>query len=323
VVDSASRLLDAVRRLNESLDPSRVLVRVCEEATRLLAADNASVFLGDQAGGVRAEATYGGPAERIGETVEAGEGLVGRVVEGDEPMLADAALAVPLRWDGRLRGALAVDYEREHHATRDELALLEAFGDLAAAACRNASAHAGLALAARMDALTGCLNQAAMHDALQREFERCRRKGHALSLVIVDLDEFKQVNERHGHLAGDEVLRRVGESLRESVRAYDLVARYGGDEFAVIAIDADEATATEVALRAVEAIGRALGTLGSAGHTTAATAGVAEWEAGDSPTALIARADRALLHGKHRGGRGTAVRASSLAAAGDSGSGRG
>ena len=155
---------------------------------------------------------------------------------------------------------------RERAVSREELELLEAFSELAAAACRNARAHAGLALAARTDALTGCLNHSAMHDALGREVERCRRKGHALSLVIVDLDEFKQVNERHGHLAGDEVLRRVGESLRESVRAYDLVARYGGDEFAVIAMDADEATAAEVARRAVEAIGRALGTLGSAGR---------------------------------------------------------
>ena len=325
MTESASRLLDAVRRLNQSLDPSQVLLRVCEEAARLLGADTATVFLGHPAEGLRTEATYGRPGERIGEQVDVGEGLVAEVAERDEPMLAHRALAVPLRWDGRLRGVLAVGFEREQAASREELELLEAFGELAAAACRNASAHAGLALAARTDALTGCLNHSAMHDALGREIERCRRKGHMLSLVIVDLDEFKQVNELHGHLAGDDVLRQVGESLRESVRAYDLVARYGGDEFAVIAMDADEATATEVARRAVEAIERALATLGSAGEATAATAGVAEWQAGDSPSELIGRADRALLHGKHSGLRGTAVRASALPAAsdGDAASGRG
>lgn len=315
MAESASRLLDAVRRLNESLDPSRVLVTVCEEATRLLDADHASVFLGDEAGGFRTEATYGRPAERIGEVVKM----------DDQHAVADGAVAVPLRWDGRQRGALAVGFEGERRASPDELALLEAFADLAAAACRNASEHAALALAARMDALTGCLNHAAMHDALGREVERCSRKGHALSLVIIDLDEFKQVNEQHGHPAGDEVLRRVGKSLRDSVRAYDLVARYGGDEFAVIAMDADESTATEVARRALEAIGQALGTLESAGQGTPATAGVAEWRAGDPPSGLIARADRALLHGKHEGSRGSAVRASTLpeAAAEGSGSGRG
>jgi diguanylate cyclase (GGDEF)-like protein len=315
VVESAARLLDAVRHLNQTLDPSQVSLRVCEEAARLLGADTASMFLASSADGMRTEATYGQPAERIGEPVEMGEGLVGEVVERDEPMLEGGAAAVPLHWDGRLRGALAVGFERERAVSREELELLEAFGALAAAACRNAKAHAGLALAARTDALTGCLNHSVMHDTRGREIERCRRKGHALSLVIVDLDEFKQVNERHGHLAGDEVLRRVGESLRETVRAYDVVARYGGDEFAVIAMDADEATATEVARRAVEAIERSLGTLGSAGEATAATAGVAEWQSGDTPSELIGRADRALLHGKHSGLRGRAVRASSLPAA--------
>ena len=310
MTESASRLLDAVRRLNRSLDPSQVSLGVCEEAVRLLGADTASVFLGSPTEGMRIEATYGRPAERIGETVDAGEGLVGEVARRDQPMLADGEAAVPLHWDGRLRGVLGVGFTQEQPVSPADLELLESFGELAAAACRNATAHAGLALAARTDALTGCLNHSAMHDALGREVERCRRKGHALSLVIVDLDEFKQVNERHGHLAGDDVLRQVGESLRESVRAYDLVARYGGDEFAVIAMDADEATATEVARRALDAIGRGLATLGPAGQTTAATAGVAEWESGDSPSDLIGRADRALLHGKHSGLRGTAVQAS-------------
>ena len=319
MVESASRLLDAVRGLNQSLDPSQVSLRVCEEAARLLGADTASVFLGGPSGGMRSEATYGQPPERIGEAVEVGEGLVGEVVQRGEPMLDGRAAAVPLHWDGGLRGALAVGFEREHAVSRAELELLEAFGELAAAACRNARAHAGLALAARTDALTGCLNRSAMYDALGREIERCRRKGHALSLVIVDLDEFKQVNDRHGHLAGDEVLRQVGDSLRGSVRAYDLVARYGGDEFAVIAMDADETTASEVARRAVEAIERALGTIGSAGEATAATAGVAEWQTGDTPSELIGRADRALLHGKHSGLRGRAVQASSLAGAAEGG----
>ena len=275
--DSASRLLDAVRRLNQSLDPSQVLLRVCEEATRLLDADNASVFLGSASDGVRAEATYGGPRRAHRRGCEGGRGTgrrrggarrvgaCGRAAAGKTGARAHHALAVPLRWDGRLRGVLAVGFEHEQSVSRDELGLLEEFGELAATACRNASAHGELARAARTDALTGCLNHSAMQDALGREVERCRRKGHALSLVIVDLDEFKEVNERHGHLAGDEVLRQVGESLRESVRAYDLVARYGGDEFAVIAMDADEATATEVARRAVEAIASALGTLGPLG----------------------------------------------------------
>ena len=146
-----------------------------------------------------------------------------------------------------------------------------------------------------------------MHESLQREFERSARHGTAVSLVILDLDDFKQVNETHGHLAGDEVLRRVGQALRASVRAYDVVARYGGDEFAIIAIEAGEDTAAELAERALETIRRELASLGT-GDVTAATAGVAEWRPGDTPSTLIARADRALLGGKHEGGRGSVLR---------------
>jgi diguanylate cyclase (GGDEF)-like protein len=130
----------------------------------------------------------------------------------------------------------------------------------------------------------------------------------------VDLDDFKQVNERHGHQAGDEVLKRVGAGLRDSVRAYDIVARYGGDEFVVIALDAGEEVAADVVSRGLDEIRGRLAVLGFGGEATLATAGVAGWRPGDSPTMLIARADEALLYGKQQGSRGTAVRASSVPA---------
>ena len=325
-------LTRAARTLSESLDLNRVLVRICEEAARILDADYANVFLGNAAEGLRFEATFGLGAELIGARVETGEGLVGKVVERGESMLTNdyqglprqvplapfdnvkSSLAVPMFWDRELRGALAVGHFKPHLVTRDDLALLEAFADLAAAACRNASVHAGLMLAARTDALTGCLNHAALHDTLRRELERCRRTGHGFSLAMLDLDDFKQVNERHGHLAGDELLRRVGRALRHSVRGYDLVGRYGGDEFAIIAVDADEREAAEVATRAIAGVKRALGKLDYTNREDAATAGVAEWHEGEGVTSLIDRADRALRYGKQQHGRGTAVRSSELPA---------
>jgi diguanylate cyclase (GGDEF)-like protein len=323
-------LARAARTLNESLELNRVLVRICEEATSILGSDYANVFLGNASEGLRFEATYGLPPEVIGTHIEPGEGLEGKCIERDEPMLTNdyqalrrqvqidafsrvrSSLAVPMHWDGEPRGVIAVGYFQPVLVTREDLALLEAFADLAAAACRNASAHAGLVLAARTDGLTGCLNHAAMHDALRRELERCRRTGHSLSLSIVDLDDFKRVNESQGHLAGDEVLRRVGHALRQAVRAYDLVARYGGDEFAIVAIDAGELEAAEVSDRAIDGIARAIARVDRSGAGTGATAGVAEWQAGESATALIARADRALFYGKQQGRRGVGVRASEL-----------
>jgi diguanylate cyclase (GGDEF)-like protein len=312
VQGEASRLLHAARGLHQTLDPSRLLVRVCEEAKRLLDAERADVYLGGTAGALRLEATWGRPGVTIGGGVEPGEGPVGAVAERGQPVRDGRLLAVPLRWDGELRGALAVEHPAERSPADSDLELLESFAELAGAACRNAAEHARLALAARTDGLTGCLNHAAMQEALRRELERSRRTGSGLSLAIVDLDDFKQVNERHGHQAGDEVLKHVGAALGDSVRAYDIVARYGGDEFVVIALDAGEEVAADVVARGLEEIRGRLAVLGFGREATLATAGVAGWRPGDSPTMLIARADEALLYGKHEGPRGTAVRASSV-----------
>jgi diguanylate cyclase (GGDEF)-like protein len=320
-------LARAAKTLNESLEPARVLLRICEEAASILRGDNAAVYLGDGRQGLRMESVYGQPAETIGTRLEVGEGLAGKAVEFDEPMLTNdyqgmpakpvdaafanfrGALAVPLRWDGELRGALKVGYTRPYLVTRDHLSLLETFGELAAAACRNATRHEWAVVAARTDALTGCLNHAGLQEALAQELERSRRSGRPLSLAIIDLDHFKQVNDEHGHLVGDAVLRRVGEALRRAVRPYDAVGRYGGDEFAIVAAETKEGRAAELATRVLEELAGALDDPDLPVHTVRATAGVAQWDGEESASLLLARADQALLNGKHGRGRGVANQA--------------
>jgi diguanylate cyclase (GGDEF)-like protein len=323
-VAQQAALARAAKTLNESLDLNRVLLRICNEAASILDGDNAAIYRGD-ANGLTVEAVHGIAPEAIGYRVAPGVGLSGKVAQLDRPLITNdyqelsskpdhaffgevrSCVAVPMHWDGKLRGVLAVGYHRPHRVTREDMKLLEAFGELAAAACRNASAHAGLAQVARTDGLTGCLNHTAMQHMLRREIDRCERTGHRLSLILLDLDDFKQVNEEHGHLAGDEVLRRVGGALRNTVRPYDLVARYGGDEFAVVAIEADEGVAADLANRALAGIERALKADGGVYRASGASAGVAEWEPAQTPTAVIDNADRALLHGKQHRGRGSVV----------------
>ena len=323
-------LLRAAKLLNESLDVPRVLTRICREAAAILDADTAVVFRisvphSERPPVLVLEAAHGLPPEAIGLELAVGEGAAGRVAASGEALIthdypreigapsavfADvhAGIAVPMRWGGRLRGVLSVGYRRPVRLGRDEVRLLEAFAELAAVACRNAAAHESLALVARTDGLTGCLNHAALHEALAREVERCRRSGHRLSLLLIDLDHFKQVNERRGHLVGDEVLRTVGYALRQSVRGFDFVGRYGGDEFALVVVDATESEARRAAQRARDRVAAALAQL-KLGEDVGMTVGLAEWRPGETASDLVARADRALLYGKLQLGRGATVAA--------------
>jgi len=326
---TAAVLLRAAKELHSSLDLPAVLERLARAAKEILDADYAAVYRATGDGAV-IEAAAGLPSELVGLRLESGAGLPGQVLRSGRSVLtndppasggpsahpffasARGCLGAPLRWDGAIGGVVTVGYRRPFSLTEEHLGRLEDLTQLAATACTNASAHAALALVARTDGLTGCVNHAAMLDSLNQEIERAERSpAGALSLVMVDLDDFKSINERYGHLIGDEMLRRTGHALRQATRPYDVAARYGGDEFALVVVEAGEGEAEEIAQRALERIAVAVADL-CEDEGAHATAGVAGWHPGLSPTELVARADRALLFGKHEGGRGQAIVAASV-----------
>lgn len=109
--------------------------------------------------------------------------------------------------------------------------------------------HEALWKLARRDELTGVGNYRSLHERLAEEIARHGRHGRSFALILLDLDGFKSVNERHGHLEGDRLLTEVGEALRDELRGEDAVFRQGGDEFAVIVEEADAEEAAEVAAR--------------------------------------------------------------------------
>jgi diguanylate cyclase (GGDEF)-like protein len=144
-------------------------------------------------------------------------------------------------------------------------------------------------LDAMADSLTGIANRKAFERRLELEWKRAVRYGRSLGLLIVDVDGFKAVNDRHGHAAGDSVLRQLAERLEDRLRDTDLVARIGGDEFAVICpetgINELRTVCEQLRSHAIDGVDHAIGL----------SIGVAEWQPGDeSPEQMIERADASM-----------------------------
>jgi diguanylate cyclase (GGDEF)-like protein/PAS domain S-box-containing protein len=157
---------------------------------------------------------------------------------------------------------------------------------------------------ASIDSLTGVLTRRALFDKLSAEFERARRYGSTLSVCVLDLDHFKQVNDRHGHVMGDALLRRLGQLLKKSLRTADCAGRFGGDEFVMVLPECDYDAAKQTAERL-------LVLLEDEGHVALpdgkslklkASLGVAELSADITDVAmLVARADASLYRAKRAG----------------------
>ena len=164
-----------------------------------------------------------------------------------------------------------------------------------------------------IDPLTDILNRRGFERELERSLAYVKRYGTSVVLVFIDLDDFKPVNDRHGHAAGDAMLRTVAAALTKNVRASDVVARLGGDEFAVLLwnVNAPDAAAKARALEAAVYATRL--NVDAATIAVGASAGLAHLGALDTPVEVLARADAAMYarkaeKGRHSGSRAAAVR---------------
>ncbi len=157
---------------------------------------------------------------------------------------------------------------------------------------------AELARRSETDTLTGLANRLKLDATLRTEYDRARRYGRPLSVVMFDIDHFKRVNDEFGHLMGDKVLVEVANAARENVRTADLAARWGGEEFLVLCPETDESDAVNLAKRLCEAIRRRPFATGRS-HTV--SAGVSQLRPEDSPDDLLNRVDAALYKAKREG----------------------
>ncbi len=208
------------------------------------------------------------------------------------------AAVLPLHAGDTVRAVVLIGSRAPRAWSEGDLHVASALADLAGTAIALRDAR----LAAAIDPLTGCLNHGAMRERLSEEIARARRQGTPLAVTILDLDDFKRVNDTYGHPTGDTLLRHVAEALRGEYRSFDQVARYGGDEFVVILPNVRGPRADIAAARALRVLREIHIERPDGGHEgITVSCGVAEWVEPEGPAELLERADKALRGSKAAG----------------------
>lgn len=327
LADEQAALRAVAEAIAQDTSPDEVIALVTRDTARLFGADSARVARFDDDAIVVAGA-WGADAPPIGTRFpREGTRTIARVLQtGRSARVSDYAalrsadavsaevvpagygsgMAAPIVSGGRLWGGLLViRFAAGVAFTEADERRLEGFAGLIGLAIASSEAERRLRELASTDPLTGLANQRAFQERLTEEVSRSSRYGHPLSLVLLDLDRFKRVNDRHGHQVGDAVLAEVARRLAGLARTGDLAARVGGEEFACLLPDTD----SDGALALAERIRRAVEArpFGEAGMLTAslgvAAADASEPEGGD----LYRRADLALswakLSGRNRAER--------------------
>jgi diguanylate cyclase (GGDEF)-like protein/PAS domain S-box-containing protein len=200
-------------------------------------------------------------------------------------------LSTPLVVHGATAGVLCVGRGGDPGVPAAEMAYVAACADQCVAALERIRLFTAVTHLAGTDELTGLPNRRTWAAQGAREFARARRTGEPVSLAILDLDHFKRFNDTHGHPAGDALLKRVAATWSSLLRADDILARHGGEEFALLL----SGCASDRAVALVERLRTALP------HGATCSAGVAEWDGAETPDALFSRADRALYDAKAAG----------------------
>ncbi|MDQ2899625.1 MAG: diguanylate cyclase [Acidobacteriota bacterium] len=322
-IATATREAQAMFELSENLGTSlsleETLPAIARTVKRMIPYDAFAVFLIKEQ--ILHPEFVDGPSSRFVSSLEIpmGAGLSGWVAENNVPIINGnptvepgcaaspaggnilrSALAVPLPGTNGVIGVVAVYHAERDAFTKDHLRLLSEVSAKAALSVENALKYREAASSATTDFLTDLPNARSLFLHLRTELDRCRRLNLQLAVLVCDLDGFKQVNDRFGHLEGNKVLRAVAKGLKENCRENDYVARLGGDEFVVVlpGTGADEIPLkTHQFTRMAVQAGRQL----SGEDILSMSLGEAFYpEGGGSPEELLAEADRRMFRAKRR-----------------------
>jgi diguanylate cyclase (GGDEF)-like protein/putative nucleotidyltransferase with HDIG domain len=329
VPDAPGPAADSYRRLahvfhevlsEQSLDS--LLERIADTLADLIPHDSMTIYEADETHRVLRPVLARDPwAEKIMASFSRyGQGITGWAIEHSEPVLAneahldprvsvvpgtpadepEALISVPLIARGQRKGALNI-YRLGEDVTfsQEEFELAQLFGDAAALALDNAQVKARLEHQASTDSLTGLYNHRTFHERLRAELTRASRSRDAVAVLMLDIDDFKRVNDVHGHGSGDQVLTDLAELLRGALRGSDVVCRLGGEEFGVIMPSGDAGDALTLARRLTDALDEV--EFGPAGKITISV-GISQGpEHAMNPRELVACAEAAMMTAKARG----------------------
>ena len=261
---------ETLTSISSELELSNLLQTITERAVKLLNATLGELLLLDkQTAEMEVVAQYPLDPNQLGFKMRPGEGAMGRVAVTKRPLIlndykafvnslsdeittsVEATLDVPLLRGDEFIGVLGVArHDRNHKFNNDDMRLLTVFANQATVAIENARLYKNVQHLAFTDALTGINNRRRLFELLDEEYRRALRYQRSLSLMLVDIDHFKKINDTYGHAAGDEVLRWFAKQCSTLIRQkLDLIGRFGGEEFAFIYPEADLASAIGAAKR--------------------------------------------------------------------------
>lgn len=315
------------RQTTAVLEIRELLERSCEVILQAFPVDHVAILLRED-GGVALRAHRGKLTLRfpVGGQLPPGAGLSARALESGKPVVENdvlsvpgyvpgyeetrAEMCVPLISLGESLGVLALENAQPNSFQPGDVQPLESVADICAAAIQNARYFDRVRQLAYIDGLTGIFNRRYFEMRIEEEIERAHRYQGGLSVMMIDLDHFKKLNDEFGHLLGDEVLRQVSSIFAQNLRKVDVACRYGGEEFVILAPQ----TSGEHAQAAAEKLRRVVAGWNFPGVPRPVTisAGISNLpDHGSTRDDLVKAADQALYAAK-QGGRNRVVIAEGL-----------
>lgn len=318
-VEQLNLLINMSALINSTLDVQEIIKYAIEGSTRLLDAEAGSLlFLEEEVGELFFAEAVGEKGEKVkGIKLKTGQGVAGWVAEKGEPVIVHDASSdprffdgvdkisnfvtrnigcVPLRTKDRILGSIEVINKNSGSFDSDDMLILTALANQVAVAIENARLYEE----SIVDGLTGLYQRKYFELRLEEELKRSQKYKHPLNLVMIDIDYFKRVNDEHGHLMGDAVLKEVASVFKKSIRLEDVVARYGGEEFVLIMPH----TSVENMRKTGERLRAEIEEMEISGIRITISVGIGHFDGKEmdfNHRDLINRADRALYLAKKRG----------------------